>query len=307
MMIAAGIGPGDEVITTSFSFFATAEVISLVGATPVFVDIQPDTYNLDPAAVRQALTARTKAIMPVALYGQPADMDELADIARERGLPVIEDAAQSFGARYKDRKSCGLSVVSATSFFPAKPLGCYGDGGAVITDDPALVEILKSLRVHGQGTDKYDNVRIGMNARLDTLQAAILIEKLAIFPGEMAARQRIANRYNALLANSITTPRVPVGLSSAWAQYTLTAASTQQREHLQAALSQAGVPTLVYYPKPLHQQTAYKHFPTATGGALTVAENLASRVFSLPMHPYLEDTDINYIAEVLINVLLKAA
>lgn len=285
----------------SFTFAATAEVVALMGATPVFVDSLPDTFNMDPTSLEQAIaTAKKqklnpKAIIPVDLFGQPADYDIIEPIAKTHGLWMMCDAAQSFGGSYKNRKVGTIGLATATSFFPAKPLGCYGDGGAVFTDDKELYDVLCSLRVHGQGSDKYDNVRIGVNGRLDAIQAAILIEKLAIFADEIEARQRVAKSYSDALKDIFVTPHVAAGNVSAWAQYTLLAKDVQERAHYQAQLKDAGVPTMIYYPKPLHQQTAYKQFPTATSGSLPVCENLAQRVFSLPMHPYLTDMQIDYI------------
>lgn len=313
VLMAKNIKAGDAVFVPSFTFAASAEVIAWLGATPFFVDILPDSFNMDPASLIQAIAAAKKqglnpaAIMPVDLFGQPADYDKILPIAEENDMWVLCDSAQGFGGMYHGRKVGSIGLATATSFFPAKPLGCYGDGGAVFTDDKELYDVMVSLRVHGKGDDKYDNVRIGMNGRLDTLQAAILIEKLAIFPDELIKRQRVADHYNNLLENFIVIPKLPKGLHSAWAQYTLTAASNKQRDELQTALKQAGVPSMVYYPKPLHLQTAYKNFPTATGKGLPVCEDLASRVFSLPMHPYLEDETIKYISQSLILAFKKAA
>jgi dTDP-4-amino-4,6-dideoxygalactose transaminase len=312
-LMAKGVKAGDAVFVPTFTFAASAEVIAWLGATPFFVDVLPDTFNMDPESLKQAIGAAKKqglnlaAVMAVDLFGQPADYDRILPIAQENGMWVLCDSAQGFGGIYHGKKVGGIGLVTATSFFPAKPLGCYGDGGAVFTDDKGIYDVMVSLRVHGKGDDKYDNVRIGMNGRLDTLQAAILIEKLAIFPDELASRQRVADHYNALLENLIITPHVPAGLRSAWAQYTLIAESGAERSMLQVALKQAGVPSMIYYPKPLHQQTAYKNFPTSTGAGLPVAENLAGRVFSLPMHPYLEEESIKYIAESLAAALKKAA
>ncbi len=313
VLMAKNIKAGDAVFVPTFTFAATAEVVAWLGAVPVFVDVLPDTFNMDPASLKQAIeVAKAKGlnlagVMPVDLFGQPADYDTLLPIAETHGMWVMCDAAQSFGGVYKQKKVGSIGMATATSFFPAKPLGCYGDGGAVFTDDEALYNVLVSLRVHGKGDDKYDNVRIGMNGRLDTLQAAILIEKLAIFPDELISRQRVADRYSAALGSTLVAPYVMNELKSAWAQYTLVASSGAQRAQLQAQLKEAGVPSMVYYPKPLHQQTAYKHFPTATGGALRVSEDLAERVFSLPMHPYLENETVDYIAESLLSAFRKAA
>jgi UDP-2-acetamido-2-deoxy-ribo-hexuluronate aminotransferase len=283
-LMAYGVGPGDEVITSPFTFIATGEMIVLAGAKPVFVDIDPRTYNMDPALTERAITPRTKAIMPVALYGQCADMDAFEAIARKHRIPVIEDAAQSFGALYNGRYSCALSAVGSTSFFPSKPLGCYGDGGAVFTEDAELASVIRSIRVHGQGTDKYDNVRIGLNARLDTIQAAVLIEKLKIFADEIEARNRVAARYNAALKDVAVVPCVLDGCVSVWAQYTIRVPAAK-RDALAGTLKAQGVPTAIYYPRPLHQQTAYRDYPTAE--SLPHAEQAAAEVISLPMHPYL--------------------
>jgi dTDP-4-amino-4,6-dideoxygalactose transaminase len=255
------------------------------------VDILEDTFNLDPASLEDAIaTARRLRLNPVGLisvdlFGLPADYDAIEPICAREGLWLLSDAAQSFGATYKGRKTGTIGMATATSFFPAKPLGCYGDGGAVFTNDDELASIIRSLRVHGQGVDKYDNVRIGMNGRLDTIQAAVLLEKLKIFPEEIVDRDRIAKRYNDLLREVAIVPEAPDGLTSVWAQYTLRIPGFD-REAFQMALNGVGVPTAAYYPKPLHRQTAYKAFPTA-GKGLPVSERLAREVISLPMHPYL--------------------
>lgn len=301
VLMAKNVGPGDAVICPSFTFAATAEVVALRGATPIFADIEADSFNLDPASLEAAIqVAKDKGlnpvgIIPVDLFGQPANYAEINKIAEHHALWVMADSAQGFGGSVDGVKSGSLAYVTTTSFFPAKPLGCYGDGGAVFTNDKALYDVMTSLRVHGKGTDKYDNVRVGLNARLDTLQAAILIEKLAIFGDEIEQRQRVATRYSDGLRDVLATPHVPAGMVSAWAQYTLVAKDSAARTSIQAKLKEAGVPTMVYYPLPLHQQTAYNMHPTATGGALPVCEDLAKRVFSLPMHPYLEDATIDYI------------
>jgi len=293
VLMAKGIGPGDAVICPSFTFCATAEAVALVGATPVFADVEAGSFNLDVASLRRAIgTARAKglrpkAIIPVDLFGLPADHDAIAAVAAEDDLYVIDDAAQGFGATYKGRKLGALAPVTATSFFPAKPLGCYGDGGAILTDDGNLVEILKSLRVHGQGSDKYDNVRIGMTARLDTIQAAVLIEKLKIFPEEIAARDRIARRYSDALADVAIVPRVGNDATSVWAQYTIRL-KPGTRDTFAAALKAEGIPTAVYYPIPLHRQQAYRRYPVADGG-LPVSDRLADEVIALPMHAYLDE------------------
>jgi dTDP-4-amino-4,6-dideoxygalactose transaminase len=301
VLMAKNVGPWDAVLVPSFTFAATAEVVALRGATPIFVDILPDSFNLDPAQIEACIAVAKKqglkpvGIIPVYLFGLPPDYDSIHPLAEKHGLWVMGDAAQGFGSSVNGKRAGSLTQVTTTSFFPAKPLGCYGDGGAVMTDDAELYSIMESLRVHGKGTEKYDNVRIGVNARIDTLQAAILIEKLAIFADEMKERQRVAAYYSAGLEDVITVPRVPKHMVSAWAQYTLLAKSGEARSKIQAALKTAGIPTMVYYPKPLHQQTAYQHFPTATGGTLPVSEDAAARVFSLPMHPYLDEATLAYI------------
>jgi len=289
---ALGIGPGDAVICPSFTFCATAEVAVLVGATPVFVDVHPDTFNIDvtgiPGAIEAAKAAglTPKAIIPVDLFGLPADHNAVAAIAETHGLFVLDDAAQGFGATYHNRRLGTFGNVTCTSFFPAKPLGCYGDGGAVLTDDDGLADLLRSLRVHGQGSDKYDNVRIGLASRLDTIQAAVLSEKLKIFPDEIEARQAVAKRYAEGLRDVVTIPSVPDRLTSVWAQYTILV-SGGRRDALVAALKGEGIPTAVYYPIPLHRQAAYKQYPVG-GAALAVSDKLAGEVISLPMHPYLD-------------------
>jgi dTDP-4-amino-4,6-dideoxygalactose transaminase len=287
---AKGVGPGDAVLCPSFTFAATAEVVALAGATPVFVDIDADTFNMSHASLKAGVDEARRAglnpvaVVPVDLFGLPADYDALLPLAEALGLWVLSDAAQSFGAEYKGRKVGTFGVATTTSFFPAKPLGCYGDGGAIFTDDSELAAVIRSLRVHGQGSDKYDNVRIGINGRLDTIQAAVLIEKLKIFPDEIAARDRVARRYNDGLREVAGVPETPAGSVSTWAQYTL---RVKNRDAVAANLKERGVPTAVYYPKPLHQQTAYRDFPVA-GNGLPVSEALAAEVISLPMHPYLE-------------------
>ena len=293
VLMAKGIGRGDAVFCPAFTFSATAETVALVGATPVFVDVDEATFDMDVASLTRAIaTAQRlglapKAVMAVDLFGLPADYDAIGRVAAQYGLAVIDDAAQSFGATYHNRKVGMLGDVTATSFFPAKPLGCYGDGGAVFTDDDELAALVKSLRNHGEGVDRYDNVRIGMNGRLDTIQAAILLEKLKIFPDEIDARDRVAARYNTLLGDAVTVPRVPAGYRSVWAQYTIRLPAGR-RDPLAAALRAQGIPTAMYYPKPTHWQTAYRHYPVADGG-LAVTERLAGEVISLPMHAYLDE------------------
>jgi len=293
-MLAAGIKPGDEVITTPFTFIATAEMIALLGATPVFVDIDPVTFNIDPALVEGAITAKTKAIMPVSLYGQCADMDALNAIAAKRGLTVIEDAAQSFGATQNGKKSCALSAIGCTSFFPAKPLGCYGDGGACFTDDDELAKKMRQIRNHGQDK-RYHHPIIGMNGRMDTMQCAILIEKLAIFPDEVAAREKIGARYTAAFAPAVKTPVIAKGNTHVYAQYTI---SVENREKVAESLKNAGIPTAVHYPRPLHLQPAFAGLGKGEG-SFPLAEKAANTVMSLPMGPYLTESDQNtVVAEV---------
>ena len=293
VLMAKGIGPGDAVICPSFTFTATAEVVALVGATPVFADVEETTFNLDPDSLRRGCVAarklglRAKAVIPVDLFGQPADYDRITPIAEAEGLFVLDDAAQAFGATYKNRRLGALAPATATSFFPAKPLGCYGDGGAVLTDDEELAQVMRSLRVHGEGRDKYDCARIGLNGRLDTIQAAVLIEKLKIFPEEIVARERVARRYCAGLADLAAVPRLAHGSTSVWAQYTIRLPAGT-RDDLAAALRSQGIPTAIYYPIPLHRQRPYQGFPVAEGGA-PVSERLAGEVISLPMHAYLDD------------------
>jgi dTDP-4-amino-4,6-dideoxygalactose transaminase len=289
---ALGIGPGDAVICPSFTFCATAEVAVLVGATPVFVDVHPDTFNIDIAGIPGAVDAAKaagltpKAIIPVDLFGLSADHDGIAAAAKAHGLFVIDDAAQGFGATYKGRRLGTFGDLTCTSFFPAKPLGCYGDGGAVLTDDDKLADLLRSLRVHGQGSDKYDNVRIGLASRLDTIQAAVLSEKLKIFPDEIEARDAIAKRYAEGLHDVATVPSGPADLTSVWAQYTIRV-SGGRRDALAVALKAEGIPTAIYYPIPLHRQIAYKQYPVGRGG-LAASDRHAGEDISLPMHPYLD-------------------
>ena len=307
-LLAHGVGPGDAVVVPTFTFAATAEAVALLGATPVFADIDAVSFNVDPVSVEAALGVAVDAglhpvgIIPVDLFGLPADYDALLPLAEELGLWVLSDAAQSFGGVYKGRKVGTMGVATTTSFFPAKPLGCYGDGGAIFTDDSELAAVIRSLRVHGQGSDKYDNVRIGINGRLDTIQAAVLIEKLKIFPDEIEARDRVAQRYNDGLRDVADVPGTPEGLTSTWAQYTLRVA---KRDAVAAQLKERGVPTAIYYPKPLHQQTAYRDFPVA-GNGLPVSERLAGEVLSLPMHPYLEPELQDWIIETVADTIRSA-
>ena len=323
-LMAYGIGPGDAVFTTPFTFVATGEVISLLGATPVFVDIDPRTFNIDPQKLEDAIEnfehrssnirrhLVPKGIVPVDLFGLPADYDAINTIARNHNLFVLEDAAQGFGGVYKGRKAGSLTEVAATSFFPAKPLGCYGDGGAVFTDNDELADILSSIRVHGKGTDKYDNIRIGINGRLDTIQAAILLQKLDIFTDEINAKQLVAGTYTKLLfelnyelltlnSRQIVTPFVPDGYLSVWAQYSVL---VDDRDALQKRLGEQKIPTAVYYPKPLHLQTAYVEAGYARDD-FPASEAVSKRILSLPMHAYLDNEKINYIVASLGGLLRK--
>jgi dTDP-4-amino-4,6-dideoxygalactose transaminase len=287
---AWAVGPGDAVFVPSFTFVATAEVVALLGATPYFVDVREDSFNLDPESLLAALGAvrgqslRPKAVVAVDLFGQPADYDVIEAIAEEHGLLVLADAAQSYGASLGGRSVGTFGHVTATSFFPSKPLGCYGDGGAILTDDRELAAVLASLRVHGKGVDKYHAEHVGVNSRLDTLQAAVLLSKLAIFRDELEERERVAELYAKGLADVVAVPRIREDARSAWAQYTI---RTEQRDALRAHLASAGIPTAIYYPTPLHQQKPYAGYPCAPSG-LPVSESLARRVVSLPLHPYLE-------------------
>jgi dTDP-4-amino-4,6-dideoxygalactose transaminase len=289
---AQGIGPGDAVICPSFTFCATAEVAALVGATPVFVDVDAATFNIDASGIAGAVATakrlglKPKAVIPVDLFGLPADHDAVTAAAKAENLFILDDAAQAFGAVYKGRRLGTFGHATATSFFPAKPLGCYGDGGAVLTDDADMADRLRSLRMHGHGTDKYDNIRIGLASRLDTIQAAILSEKLKIFDSEIAARNVAARRYAQGLGDVVTVPAIPAGLNSVWAQYTIRLPAGR-RDGFAAALRAEGIPTAVYYPIPLHRQGAYSHYPVGEGG-VAVSDRLAGEVISLPMHAYLD-------------------
>jgi dTDP-4-amino-4,6-dideoxygalactose transaminase len=294
VLMAKGVGPGDAVFCPSFTFCATGEAVALAGATPVFVDVDEATFNIDAASLKRGIaTARRlglkpRTVMPVDLFGQSADHDAIGAVAEQEGLFVLDDAAQGFGASYKGRRLGTLALATATSFFPAKPLGCFGDGGAIFTDDAELAETLRSIRVHGQGSDKYDNVRLGLTGRLDTMQAAILIEKLRIFEDEIVARNRVAERYARALGNVVTVPRLAPGCTSIWAQYTIRLPKGTDRDQFAAALKAQGIPTTIYYVKSMHQQTAYRDFPVADGG-VPVSESLSSDVISLPMHAYLDE------------------
>jgi UDP-2-acetamido-2-deoxy-ribo-hexuluronate aminotransferase len=319
-LMAYNVGPGDAVLTSPFTFIATAEVISLLGATPVFVDIDQKTFNIDPEHLERALTAlqgnadgyplptasiessvMAKGIIAVDLFGLPADYDAINAIAKKHALFVIEDAAQSFGAQYKGQRTCSLADIACTSFFPAKPLGGYGDGGMCFTDIEELAHAMRSLSVHGQGAHRYDNVRIGINGRMDTLQAAILQAKFDIFPKEIDLRQDVAARYTALLSSrrvELITPFVPSGSQSVWAQYSILAKNESQRSDIQTRLKEAGIPTAIYYSKPLHLQPAFQGLGYKEGD-FPVSEDCSLRIFSLPMHPYLEPNEQEGISELL--------
>lgn len=298
-MMALDIGPGDEVITSPFTFIATGEMIALLGATPVFVDIDPKTYNLDPILLEAAITPRARAIMPVSLYGQCADFDAINAIAAKHNLPVIEDACQSFGASYKGRKSCALSTIGCTSFFPSKPLGCYGDGGACFTSDVALAKKMRQIMSHGQDR-RYHHPLLGINGRLDTLQAAVLLAKLEIFDEEVAARAQIGTRYSELLSGVGATPYIAPGSSSVYAQYTI---QVEGRDEVAKKLQEKGIPTAVHYPVPLHLQPVFSGLNKPAGN-YPVSEKTANRVMSLPMHPYLKENDQTAITDSIKEVIL---
>jgi dTDP-4-amino-4,6-dideoxygalactose transaminase len=309
VLMAKGVQRGQAILCPSFTFAATAEVVAWLGATPVFVDVREDTFNMDVASLEAGLkTARAAGlepvgVIPVDLFGQPADYDPIEAFCKRESLWMLCDAAQGFGAIYKGRNVGTIGLATTTSFFPAKPLGCYGDGGAIFTDNADLAAVLRSIRVHGQGSDKYDNVRIGMNGRLDTMQAAVLIEKLKVFGDEIAARDRVARRYNELLQEVANVPQVPEGLTSVWAQYTLRLPGFD-RDAFQADLKTVGIPTAVYYPKPLHRQTAYRGFPVA-GNGLPVSDRIAAEVISLPMHAYLEQSVQDRVVSAVCEALLS--
>lgn len=304
-LLAYGVGPGDAVITTPFTFFATAEMIALVGATPVFVDIDPDTYNIDPEKIEKAIQAvkedgalNLKGIIPVDLFGLPADYGRIMPLAEKHGLFVLQDAAQAFGAQMGGKKCPAHGHIGTTSFFPAKPLGCYGDGGAVFTDNDELADIMRSLRIHGKGKDKYNNVRIGLNARMDTLQAAILLEKLKIYPEESEMRQVVAQRYRDGL-NGFKMQRIPEGYKSVYAQFCL---ESDRRDEIMAKLKSTGIPSVIYYVKPLHLLEAFAGLGYRQGD-FPAAESFAQRTFALPMHPYLNSDVGEHICATLNAVL----
>lgn len=303
-LMAYGIGIGDAVFVPSFTFFATAEVVSFLGATPIFVEIEEDTFNIDPndlikkiEIVKSEGKLKPKMIVPVGLFGLVPNYDILNDIARDYNLLIMEDAAQSFGAEYGGVKSCKFGDVSATSFYPAKPLGAYGDGGAIFTDDDEIASIIKSIRVHGQGDDKYNNIRIGINGRLDTMQAVILNEKVKLLDEELIVRDKVANLYKKFITK-VKTPTVQDNFKSAWAQYSVLAESNTQRTEIMNRLKEHNIPTVIYYPKPLHLQTAFENL-NYKNGDLPITESICQRVFSLPMHPYLEESDLKHISELI--------
>ncbi|WP_292934763.1 DegT/DnrJ/EryC1/StrS family aminotransferase [Noviherbaspirillum sp.] len=294
-LMAIGIEPGDEVITTPFSFIATAEVIVLLGAIPVFVDIEPDTCNINATLIEERITPRTRAIIPVSLYGQPADMDRINAVAERHGLAVIEDGAQSFGATYKGRKSCNLSTIGCTSFFPSKPLACYGDGGAIFTSDATLAQAMREIRIHGQ-SGRYVHTRVGVGGRMDTLQCAIVLAKLERFDWELAQRRRIAARYDELFDGRIDVVRQRPGCAGVFAQYTIKVAN---RAEVQAELRERNIPVAVHYPVPIPMQPAYaKHGPSAH---IPVAEEMARSVMSLPMGPYMDDASLERVAAAVLH------
>lgn len=317
-LMSLDVKPGDAVFTTPFTFFATAETIALTGATPVFVDIDPVTFNIDPEKLDKTIEAlkgadngcvlpkvdglTARGIISVDIFGLPANYEAIRAVADKHGLFLVEDAAQSFGGEYKGKKACSLGDITCTSFFPAKPLGCYGDGGMCFTDDDALIERLRSHRVHGMGPDRYDNVRLGITGRLDSLQAAILQAKFDIFPEEVELRDKVASTYADLLADAedVTAPSVPEGYRSVWAQYCPLAKDSEHRERIQKALGEKNIPSPIYYPIPMHLQTAFKDLGYKAGDC-PVSEDAASRIFAIPMHPYLEREQQEFIADIIRN------
>lgn len=310
---AWGIGPGDAVFVPDFTFFASAEVVALEGATPIFVDVDDTTYNIDVTSLEKAICQTLtdgkltpKVIVAVDLFGLPANYPLIKVVAQKYNLLILEDGAQGFGGSINGQKACSFGDIATTSFFPAKPLGCYGDGGAVFTNNDEWAQLMNSYRVHGKGSDKYDNVRIGMNSRLDTIQAAILQVKLRAFDKEVECVNKAARRYTELLKDKVKTPVIPEGFGSSWAQYTIQLPSEEKRNALQAALKEAGIPSMVYYPKPMHQQTAFNNSPFSILHSklnCDVAERLCKTVLSLPIHPYIETPDIEYICYNLITLL----
>lgn len=297
-MMAVDIGPGDEVITTPFTFFATGEMISILGAKPVLVDIDSDTYNIDPKKIEAAITPKTKAIMPVSLYGLPANFTEINAVAAKHNIPVFEDAAQSFGSSLNGKKSCALSTVGCTSFFPSKPLGGYGDSGACFTNDDKLAQKMKELRVHGQES-RYYHTQVGINGRMDTMQAAILLSKMELFPEEVKLREKIGARYSKLLGDKLKIQKTPAGYTNVYAQYTV---EVENRKEVQKKLQEMGVPTAVHYPIPMHMQPVYKNLGYKHGD-FPHSEKAAERVMSLPMHPYLDEKTQDQIVECLFQAI----
>lgn len=297
-LMALNIGKGDAVFVPSFTFFSTAEVVSFLGATPIFVDVYEDAFNIDVAKLEEAIkhvkdntNLKPKVIMPVDLFGQPADYDDIYKLAEKYGLIVVEDGAQGFGGAIGDRKACSFGQISATSFFPAKPLGCYGDGGAIFTDDDKIADALESIRIHGKGSDKYSNIRIGINGRLDTIQAAVLIEKLKVFDDETEKKNRVAQRYSELLDGFVVTPKVKRGYYSSWAQYSVLAKDDNERTRIIEALKQKNIPTAIYYINPLHTLDVFTNEDSYHTNC-SVSEDLSKKIFSLPMHAYLTEKDI---------------
>ena len=308
---AWGIGPGDAVFVPDFTFFASAEVVALEGATPIFVDVDATTFNIDAESLEKAITQTLadgkltpKVIVAVDLFGLPANYPKVKAVAQKYNLLILEDGAQGFGGSINGQKACSFGDIATTSFFPAKPLGCYGDGGAVFTNNDEWAQLMNSYRVHGKGTDKYDNVRIGMNSRLDTMQAAILQVKLRAFDKEVESVNEVARHYTELLKDKVKTPVVPEGFGSSWAQYTIQLPTEEKRNALQAALKEAGIPSMVYYPKPMHLQTAFANSQCSMfNGQCPAAERLCGTVLSLPMHPYIESSDIENICSILLASL----
>lgn len=307
---AWGIGSGDAVFVPDFTFFASAEVVALEGATPIFVDVDDTTFNVDVTSLEKAIVQTLaegkltpKVIVAVDLFGLPANYPQVKAVAQKYNLLILEDGAQGFGGSIHGQKACSFGDIATTSFFPAKPLGCYGDGGAVFTNNDEWAQLMNSYRVHGKGTDKYDNVRIGMNSRLDTMQAAILQVKLRAFDKEVESVNEAARHYTELLKDKVKTPVIPEGFGSSWAQYTIQLPTEEKRNALQAALKEAGIPSMVYYPKPMHQQTAFQNTIQPAGCSCEVAERLCGTVLSLPMHPYMESSDIEHVCSILLASL----
>ena len=311
-LMAWKIGEGDAVFVPDFTFFASAETVAYEGATPIFVDVEQSSFNMSPESLEQAIKAvlaegklTPKAVVTVDLFGQPADYESIRKIADRYGLLILEDAAQGFGGRINNKEACSFGDIATTSFFPAKPLGCYGDGGAIFTNNDEWAELIRSFRIHGKGADKYDNVRIGMNSRLDTMQAAILQVKLEAFREyELEAVNKVAERYTAALSDTVSTPAVKDGFYSSWAQYTILLDSEEERNGLQAALKEKGIPSMVYYPKAMHEQGAFRNMP-CTVIDLSVTTELCKRVLALPMHPYLEEEEQQLVVDTVKEYFVK--